>query len=169
LVYTLTPMTPDEAQQFGLSEAERRSLIRMDSGKVNITPQAADAVWFKLVGVPLDNGNGLYPSGDNVQTIEPYKPPDTWTGMDSAVLNRILDDIDAGLPGGKSRYSTSANAKVRSAYGVVLKHTDKNETQAREIIKIWLKNGVIYNEEYFDESARKDFLGLRVNATKRPS
>ena len=38
LVYTLTPMTPDEAEMFGLDEAERRSLVRYDSAKVNIAP-----------------------------------------------------------------------------------------------------------------------------------
>jgi hypothetical protein len=38
LVYTLSPMTPEEAQTFGISEADRRRLIRMDSAKVNIAP-----------------------------------------------------------------------------------------------------------------------------------
>ena len=38
LVYTLTPMTPDEAEMFGLDEAERRFLVRYDSAKVNIAP-----------------------------------------------------------------------------------------------------------------------------------
>jgi hypothetical protein len=40
LVYTLSPMTEAEAQQFGISEFERRHLIRMDSAKVNIAPPA---------------------------------------------------------------------------------------------------------------------------------
>ena len=170
LVYTLTPMTQEEAQQFGLNEAERRSLIRMDSGKVNITPQAADATWFKLIGVPLDNGNSLYPAGDNVQTIEPWTPPDTWAALDSALLNRILDDIEAGCPDGTSRYSTASSAKERAAWKVVDRHApDKTEKQARDIIKTWLKSGALYNEEYEDAAARKKFLGLRVNHTKRPS
>ena len=38
LVYTLAPMSPEEAQAFGVKEEERRMLIRMDSGKVNIAP-----------------------------------------------------------------------------------------------------------------------------------
>ena len=36
-------MSPDEAKKFGLSEAERRNLIRLDSGKVNIAPPAREA------------------------------------------------------------------------------------------------------------------------------
>jgi RecA-family ATPase len=56
LVYTLTPMNAEEEQTFGVKEEERRLLIRMDSGKVNITPSMRAAKWFRLVGVPLGNG-----------------------------------------------------------------------------------------------------------------
>jgi RecA-family ATPase len=38
LVYTLTPMNPDEGKEFGLSEADRRFLIRMDSGQGQYCP-----------------------------------------------------------------------------------------------------------------------------------
>ncbi len=78
LVYTLTPMTPEEADQFGVPEAERRTLVRLDSGKVNIAPPAHKASWFRLIGVPLANGAGIYPKGDEVQTVERWDPPDTW-------------------------------------------------------------------------------------------
>ena len=86
LVYTLTPMSEDEAKQFGLSEDDRRSLIRMDSGKVNIAPPSRAAKWFRLIGVPLGNGNAVYPNGDEVQTVEPWTPPDTWEGLNSPLL-----------------------------------------------------------------------------------
>ena len=56
LLYTLTPMSDEEREKFGLSEAERRSLVRVDSAKVNIAPPAAEARWFKIIGVPLGNG-----------------------------------------------------------------------------------------------------------------
>ncbi|MGH6681760.1 MAG: AAA family ATPase, partial [Bradyrhizobium sp.] len=97
LVYTLTPMTPEEAEQFGLQETDRRSLVRLDSGKVNIAPPSSKATWFRIIGVPLENGSELYPRGDNVQTVDPWQPPDTWAELDHPLLNRILDQIDAGL------------------------------------------------------------------------
>jgi hypothetical protein len=170
LVFTLTPMTPEEGETFGIMEAERRSLIRMDSGKVNIAPPSREATWFRIVGVPLENGQGFYPAGDNVQTVEPWQPPETWAGLHSPLLNRILDDIEAGCPDGTARYSGSSAAKDRAAWNVVVRHApDKTEKQAREVIRIWLKSGTIYTEEYEDIAARKKALGLRVNATKRPS
>ena len=169
LVYTLTAMTTDEAEQFGIDEAERRSLIRLDTAKINIAPPSREARWFKLIGVPLDNGGGIYAAGDTVQTVEPWQPPDTWGGLDSPTLNRILDDIEAGRPDG-SRFSTSSGAKERAAWRVIARHApNKTERQAREIIKIWLKSGTLYAEEYEDATARKRFLGLRVNSAKRPS
>ena len=40
LVYTLSPMSAEEAKAFGIPEAERRCYVRMDKAKVNITPPA---------------------------------------------------------------------------------------------------------------------------------
>jgi hypothetical protein len=63
-------MIEDMTKTFGVGEAERRLLVRMDSAKVNIAPPAAKAAWFKLVGVELGNGTCDNPAGDNVQTSE---------------------------------------------------------------------------------------------------
>lgn len=169
LVYTLTPMSPEEAQAFGVPEAERRRLIRMDSGKVNIAPPLAEARWFRLIGVPLDNGNDTYPNGDDVQTVEPWTPPDAWAGLTNHLLNRILDDIDAGLSDGQ-RYSAAPNAKHLAAWPVILKHApSKSEGEAREIIRTWVKNGVIEAADYENPVTRKPAKGLRVVAAKRPT
>jgi len=169
LVYTLTPMTPDEAEQFGIPEGARRSLIRLDSGKVNIAPPSREAAWFKVIGVPLDNGTDLYPHGDDVQTVEPWQPPDTWAPLDHAVLNRILDQIEVGLPNA-ARYSAAASATDRAAWRVVTEHAPhKTERQAREIIRTWLRTGLLVTEEYKDPEQRRPRSGLRVIAAKRPS
>ena len=121
LVYTLTPMTPEEAKMLGLDEGDRRFLVRYDSAKVNIAPASIQAKWFRIVGMPLGNFTDTYPAGDNVQTVEPWIPPDTWAGTDHTLLNLILDDIDAGLPNGQ-RYSPVNAAEKRAAWGVVQKH-----------------------------------------------
>jgi hypothetical protein len=94
LVYTLTPMSPEEAQAFGLSEIDRRRLIRLDSAKVNIAPPMGEARWFRLVGVNI--GNGTYPNGDEVQTVVPWTRPDTFAGLSNLVVNEIRTEIEAG-------------------------------------------------------------------------
>jgi hypothetical protein len=169
LVYTLTVMTPDEAKLFGVPETERRRLIRMDAGKVNIAPPAASAKWFRLVGVPLGNGTDLYPRGDEVQTVEPWEPPDIWQGMTDDLAIQILTEIDEGLPGEKL-YSDHNRAKdERAAWRVVQKHLpDLNDSQCREIIKTWVKKEVLSHETFHDTAERKDKLGLRLQPGKRP-
>jgi hypothetical protein len=169
LVYTATPMTTEEAEQFSLAEADRRFLIRVDSAKVNITPPSTKAKWFKLVGVPLGNGNSVYRAGDEVQTVEPWTPPDTWAGLDSQLLNRILDQIDAGMPNGQ-RYSGAASAGKRAAWPVVLEHVpNKPEKECRAIIATWIKNGVLVAEDYDDPVEYRPRSGLKVVQPKRPS
>ena len=169
LVYTLTAMSPEEALTFGVSEAERRSLVRMDGGKVNIAPPARAARWFRLVGVPLGNGTEEYPAGDEVQTVEPWTPPDTWVGLDHRLLNVILDEIDRGMDNGQ-RFSGAASAEKRAAWRVVQRHAQgKTEKQCREIITAWVKSGTLAASDYDDPVERKPRSGLRVTAVKRPT
>jgi hypothetical protein len=169
LVYTLTTMSTDEAKLFNISEDQRKSYIRMDSAKVNITKASGEAKWFRLIGVRLGNATAQYPNGDEVQTVEPWNPPDVWAGISGHLLHRILDEIDAGLPDG-NRYSDASKANERAAWKVVQKHApNKNETQAREIIKTWVKNGVLIGYDYENPVTRKSVRGLRVDPGKRPS
>ena len=141
LAYTLTPMSPEEAKTFNVPEDQRRQYVRLDRAKINLAPSGGPAKWFKLVGVALGNGTDLYPSGDEVQTVEPWNPPDTWGEMDDALVNRILTEIDAGMPDG-TFYSAGPKASIRAAWSVICKFAPhKSEAQAREMIRVWIKNG----------------------------
>ncbi len=140
----------------------------MDSAKVNIAPPLEEAKWFRLVGVPLGNETELYPKGDEVQTVEAWTPPDAWDGLSSHLLNRILDEIDAGLPDG-NRYSNGSRAEERAAWCVVTKHApDKTESDGRRIIKTWAKNGVLVSQDYKNPKTHKTVKGLQVVKAKRP-
>jgi hypothetical protein len=168
LVFTLTTMNTEEAQAFGIAETERKQYVRVDSAKVNITKSGSAAKWFKLVGVQLGNATERYPNGDEVQTVEPWKPPETWANLSDDLLNRVLTQIDTGLPDG-NRYSDARSAIDRAAWKVVVDHfPDKTETQAREIIKTWVKNGVLVRYEYENPKTRHKVSGLKVDNAKRP-
>lgn len=169
LVYTLTRMTPEEAQQFGIGERDRLLYGRFDSAKVNLAPPSISARWFKLVGVKLNNGTPEYPAGDEVQTVEVWTPPDTWAGLGHAILNEILSVIDRGMPNGR-RYSAAPAARDTAAWRVVVEHAaDKTEGQAREIINTWIKNGTLVAVDYKDPVRHETAKGLTVNNAKRPS
>jgi hypothetical protein len=169
LIYTLTSMSEDEAKTFGINPEVRTSYIRLDKGKVNIAPPARAATWFKLIGVPLGNGNDEYPNGDEVQTVEPWEPPKLWDGLSSATLNAVLSDVDAGMENGQ-RYSCASRAGKRAVWPVVQKHCpSRSEAQCREIIRVWVKNGVLFDDDYDDPVERKPRKGLRLDTAKRPS
>jgi hypothetical protein len=167
LVYTLSTMVEEEARAFGIPEGERRDYVRLDSAKVNIVRQAHKATWFKLVGVRLENGTPQYPNGDEVQTVESWTPPETWD-VPTASLNAALTEIEAGMSNGQ-RYSDANAARERAAWTVVQRHCpDRTEPQCREIIRTWIKSGLLYRESYDDPVTRDSRSGLRVDASKRP-
>jgi DNA-binding Lrp family transcriptional regulator len=56
----------------------------------------------------------------------------------------------------------------RAAWQVVAEVTGKTEAQCREIIKTWVKNGVLEAYSYESPTARRDMQGLNVNPDKRP-
>jgi hypothetical protein len=168
LVSTLTTMTPDEAALFGVDEVDRHDYIRLDPAKVNVARRSQKATWFQLINVNLKNPNLDYPDGDDVQTLEPWNPPDTWAGLQNTSLNAALTEINKGLGNGQ-RYSDANSAGDRAAWAVVHKHCPgKTEQQCREIVRTWIKTGVLYKEPYDDPVARKNRIGLYVNAAKRP-
>jgi hypothetical protein len=168
LVTTLTPMSPEEAEAFGIPEEDRRLYVRVDRAKVNITRAAVAAKWFRLAGVPLGNTSELYPAGDEVQAAEPWNPPETWTDLGSELLNQILNVIDAGIKDGNF-YTDAAKSADRSAWKVVQRFAPhKSESQCREIIRTWVKTGLLVAFDYENPATHKDVRGLKVNSTKRP-
>jgi AAA domain len=169
LVYSLTEMAPEDAAIFGISDEQRRHLVRVDSAKVNIAPKATGAKWFSLESVPLDNGTDEYPNGDNIQVVRPWYPPDIWQSIPTVIANAILDDIDRGLAGG-SRYSNHNRAGAREAWTVVQQHVPAVEKErGRKVVATWIANGVLVERDYHDPTDRKDRKGLFLVPAKRPS
>jgi hypothetical protein len=163
IVLTLTSMSEQDAEGFGLS-TDRRSCsryVRLDDAKQNYS-SISEAVWYEKIPYDLDNG-------ESVPAAVPWKAPDMWEGVSTSIANAILDELDAGLDGGKRFYTDHPKATDRAAADVVLRYlTELNRAQARGIIKAWLKTGVLRRKNYYDEVERKERVGLRVNPLKRP-
>jgi hypothetical protein len=171
LDYTLTAMTEAEAKQFGIDPDMRKSFVRLDRAKANLA-RAMKASWYQLVSVSLGNATEQYPEGDHVQALEVWEPPDIWDDLHPDSIKRILDRIDAGMPDG-NRYSGTKNAKKRAAWPIVVAEVPEiTEAQAREVIKEWLRTGVLISKEYMKPSeghGSKPAEGLFVDPAKRPA
>ena len=103
-----------------------------------------------------------------MQTLEPWTPPGTLGRSDEGLLNRALTEIEGGMPDG-TFYTAAPNATTRAAWCVICKFApQKTEPQAREIIRTWIRNGLLIEFEYDNPVSRKSATGLRVDNTKRP-
>jgi hypothetical protein len=168
LDYTLIRMTTDEAEAFGIHPDDRKDYVRLDKAKANMV-RATKARWFRLVSIPLGNATPEYPEGDDVQAIEKWEPPDTWQGASPETLNAILDALDKGMPDGH-RYSDHRNAKGREAWQIVAEYCPgKPESACREMIKAWIKAGVLFRDEYKDPTRGDTEKGLFVDHKRRPN
>jgi hypothetical protein len=161
LVYTLSKMTADEAAKLGIDDGERWRYVRVDSGKVNIAPAAATAKWFRLVGIPLGNANATYPSGDAVQTVEPWTPVDPMTLVnDEDLRNTILAEIKNAPP--HALYSAHANSEQRHVWQMFKRHLPEiTKKQAEKIIDAWLRDCLLQYVQFKDNKCR-DRQGLAL-------
>jgi AAA domain len=159
LVYTLTGMGKEDAEALGVGAVERKSIFRIDSAKVNIAPPDATTRWFRLVGVNIGNGNEAYPSGDNVQACELWKPPALFDGLATSDLNKALQKLGTGMGDGR-RYSAASNARDRAAWKAVKdQFPDVEPARCKGIVTIWIKNGVFEIGEY-EDAQRKPAVGI---------
>ncbi len=173
LIYTLTVMSETEAQSFNISPDDRPSYIRLDSAKVNLAGRSATATWFHIVGVPIGNATEQYPAGDTIQVVEPWSPPDAWSGVSIHTLNAILDYIQAGCRNDDGEFTgerfSNGSSKDRAAWAVIPRFVpNKTEAQCRIIINAWIRSGLLISCDYHSPSQRRDRKGLFVDDAKRP-
>jgi hypothetical protein len=156
----MASMTTDEAEQLGIDPENRTSFVRLDSAKANLAPRAGQAKWFHLKRIKIGNGTPEYPNGDDVAVIEAWQPPSAFEGVDAVVIDRIFRQFEEGLGNGE-HYCLAKQAKERWAGHVIVKETGRTERQVSVILKEWIKNQVIGEEEYASPS-RKGGLSKRV-------
>jgi len=144
IVDTLTPMTAQEAEQLGISD---RIHIRYDNGKYNLCP-AGEARWFRFVGVAIGNTNvdPTYPKGDNVQTVEPWKPPAAFDGLPLAVIKDVFDKIRQG-PQPDEFWARNRQAG-EDWVGSILTAAGKSKNQAATVVETWIRNDVLKVDDY---------------------
>lgn len=163
---TLVRMTPKEAGRFGVSDEQRRSFLRIEDAKVNLSP-AGSARWVRLVGVPLGNGASHWPKGDFVGVAEPWTPPTAQSGTD-ADLARVQAAISAS-PRPPRDHPLSpewvgwlvARVMGLDTGGPSTPKDDRTNDQAaavarvRSVVAGWVQNGGLVERKEKDPDSRK--------------
>jgi phage/plasmid primase-like uncharacterized protein len=155
-------VSPDDAVKLGFNESEAEGIFRVDDGKANLSPPSHAQVYRRMIGVKIANGEWV-----GVATAVDL--PDEWAGMDDKTVNAILRKIEVGIDsnGGEEYYSLRPQDKDRFVGTVISTWQfdnaadQKNDAQAKRIIRQWVETGLLEEFEYRSEKQRKDRKGVR--------
>jgi len=141
----LNRVSQDEALKLGVTEAESLGIFRVDDGKANLAPPAAQALYRRMVGVKL-------PNGEHVGVATPFKLPDLFDGVkarDALEVQKLVGS--AAVRDEPFRQNIQAKQWVGHAAATVLDlDLDKPHEKARckAIVKKWLETDVLRAETW---------------------
>jgi hypothetical protein len=146
-------MQPDEAARIGIDEAEARSIFRVDDGKANLAPPADAAVYRKMIGVKIANGEWI-------GVCVGYQLPDVFDGIsgkDAKAAQKIVADAhSSGNPLRESSQSTSwVGIPIADMLGIDISEK-KGKAKVTLILKTWLRTNVLTVEKMFDQKKGRD-------------
>ena len=146
-------VSPDDAARLGIDETEARSLMRVDDGKANLAPPAAAAVYRKMEGVKIDNGEW-------VGVAVPYKLPDAFEGIngkDARAAQRIVADAHTdGEPLRESSQSKNwVGVPIADMLGIDITEK-KGRAKVASILKTWIKTNVLAVEKVADQRQARE-------------
>jgi hypothetical protein len=163
IAHTLGPMSGTVADLFGITDKGTCwSYIRLDSAKTNLRPPATDARWYRLISQNIGNGQGLYPNGDEVQTVKPVEFYNALAVIETDHVARdlILDDISRAAA--DELWVTAAQAS-NFVHGVFVVHMPKiSKAQTTAIMKKWLADKVVELVEFTGKHGKQIKSGIRV-------
>ena len=140
-------MSPDEASRVGIDEAEARSIFRVDDGKANLAPPADKALYRKMIGVKIGNGEWI-------GVCVSFKLPDAFDGVSAKDAKKAQQIVaDAHSNGEPLRESSQASnwVGVPIADMLGLDITEKpGKARVGMIIKTWMRTNVLATERVFD-------------------
>jgi hypothetical protein len=157
VMMTLTTMTAEEADKFGIPPDHRRRHFRIDGAKSNYAP-ASDAEWWQLSGYEI-------PNGETVAAALPWTPPTAFEGISMETCVAILTRIQAGIDG----VPFGASGKARAELFAVLEADPFSipEGRAKAILAAWTTAGLVHEKDGCKSpNSRHPRRGLLVDETK---
>lgn len=163
---TLSVMTEREAETLGILSDRRGWYVRVDDAKANMSAPVGNASWFERRSINLPNADI---GGDSVGVFDSWSPPDPFDGLSTQAARDALLIIREGLEDGQ-RYQLKATRNSKRWAGSVLvdQGAEVSEHDAKQILKEWLKIGMIFEEEYQNPKRRKPERGLFINMEMLP-
>ena len=146
-------MSSDEAARVGIEEAEARSIFRVDDGKANLAPPADAALYRKMIGVKIENGEWI---GVCVQ----FQLPDAFDGVSAKHARRIQQIVaDAHSNGEPLKESSQSpnwvGVAVADLLGIDISDK-KSKIKVSMIVKTWMRTNVLATEKIMDKKKGRE-------------
>jgi len=146
-------MSPDDAARVGIDEAEARSIFRVDDGKANLAPPADAAVYRKMIGVKIANGEWIGVCVD-------YKLPDAFDGISGKDAKKMQQIVAEAHTSGEPFRESSQSANwigVAVANMLNIDISDKKgKGKVSTIVRTWLKTNVLATEKVMDKKKGRE-------------
>ena len=146
-------VSQEDAMKLGVNEVEALGIFRVDDGKANLAPPAAKAVYRRMEGVKL-------PNGEFIGVATPFKMPDLFDGISAKhameVQRLIGSAAEAESPMRASMQAKSwAGLSVASVLDLDLDKPHE-KAKAKAILQKWCEKDVLRVEEWPDKRAGRD-------------
>jgi hypothetical protein len=140
-VRALSRMPKDLAQEYGLTDTERKSLFFMSLGKANLGPPV-DPKWFKLIGVDIGNGD-MDNRSDDVGVVTTWEAPSLFSG----ITNDDIHDLQVRISQmGDCRRDPKSDSYVGrvvcEAFGLDA-YDESVKKRVKSMIEAWLRSGLL--------------------------
>ncbi len=144
----INKISQEDALKLGVSEQDSLGIFRVDDGKANLAPPAAHAVYRRMVGVQL-------PNGEYVGVATSFAMPDLFDGIkpkDALAVQRAVGEAE----GNDEPYRSDVRAKnwIGVAVASVLNlDLDKKHEKAkvRAVAKKWLETDVLRHSTWLSK------------------
>lgn len=149
----LNVMSKDEAERLSVEPEHRRLHFRVDDGKANMAPPMDRAVWRKLVGVGLGNGNETGPE-DKVGVVTAWEMP----GVLDEVTAQHVEEMRREVRRGEYRQNIQAGNWAGYKVGEIVgfdASSPAGKARAKAILATWIATKALKIEQRLDEQRRQ--------------
>ena len=140
-------VSQEDALKLGVSETEALGIFRVDDGKANMAPPAAKAVYRRMVGVKL-------PNGEYVGVATEFAMPDLFDGVSAKDAMKVQRDVGQAAQSGEfMRQNPQAKQWVGNIVAMHLElDVEKKHEKAKvnAIVKKWIETDVLRIEREKD-------------------
>ena len=149
----INKVSQEEAMKLGVGEHEALGIFRVDDGKANLAPPAAKAVYRRMEGVQL-------PNGEFIGVAIPFKMPDLFDGVtakNAMEVQRLIGSAaEAESPMRASMQAKSwAGLSVASVLDLDVEKPHE-KAKAKAILQKWVDTGVLKVVDMPDKRAGRD-------------